>query len=616
MSNPYSPIADYGLIGDGRSAALVSRSGSIDWLCWPRFDSPSLFAALLDPEQGGRWSIAPSGPFRAERRYLDDTNVLETRFHTAGGELVLTDFMPADSEAGKRRRLLPENEILRRVECVSGEEEVEIIFAPRPDYGRRRFTLRDHGPFGLRLDMGSRLLALQGEESLRLLDDGRAAARIRLSPGRKLHFSLTWHEQGPAAYSPLGPAAGESLERTVRWWRGWMAGLSYRGPYGAEVARSALALKLMVYAPSGAVIAAPTTSLPERIGGDLNWDYRYCWLRDASLTVRALEGLGFREDAEAFAAWLLHATRLTLPELKVLYDVYGRDPGPERELDHWRGYHDSRPVRRGNAAYHQLQLDVYGEVIDAVTRVVRRDGKLDGETQTLLRGLGRYVCRHWREPDHGIWEPRDEPKHYTHSRVLCWTALDRLLELHRRGALEKIPVDLYREHAAAIREEVETRGWNSRLQSYTQTLDGEAMDSALLLFPYYGFTEAASPRMQATGRRVRERLHAGPGLLHRYEHSREVQEGAFGISGFWAVDFLARGGGSSEEARAAFERQLAYANDLGLYGEEVDPGTGAALGNFPQAFTHVGLINAALSLERREQESADSTGRRRERVEA
>jgi GH15 family glucan-1,4-alpha-glucosidase len=403
---------------------------------------------------------------------------------------------------------------------------------------------------------------------------------------------------------PLGEWSRAAVARTVDWWRTWASGARYDGPRREMVIRSALALKLMVYAPSGAVIAAPTTSLPERIGGTLNWDYRFCWLRDASMTVRALFGLGFLDEAHAFLDWLLQATRLTQPELRVLYDVHGNKPHGERVLDRLAGYLGSRPVRIGNAAADQLQLDVYGEVIDAVTHFVREGGTLDRETGRVLIAFGEYVCRHWDQPDEGIWEPRTGRACHTHSLALCWTALDRLLQLHAQGHLRGVPAGKFQENREAIRRLVETRAWNPTLQSYVAHLDGDRVDAALLLLAWYGFEAAGSDRMRQTYQRIRERLGAGDGLLYRYRSGDSPGEGTFGISSFWGVEYLALGGGTVQEARDLFERLCGHANDVGLFAEEVDPTTGAALGNFPQAFTHVGLINAALSLARRREGEA------------
>jgi GH15 family glucan-1,4-alpha-glucosidase len=590
-------IGDHAAIGDGRTVALVSRGGTIDWLCWPRIDSASIFASLVDDE-AGRWTVAPAGAFRAERRYLQGTNVLETRFTTASGELVATDLMPIASDEERRRLLGPDHEILRVVTCVKGEVELETVFEPRPGYGRERPRLRDAGKLGIRAESRSGLLTLRADFPLRIEEGARAAARARLREGDARHLSLTFADAWPAILHPLG-ASQDALERTVRWWRRWSDRIRYDGPARDAVVRSALALRLLVYAPSGAVVAAPTTSLPERVGGVLNWDYRFCWLRDAALTMRAFVDLGLREEADAFVGWLLHTTRLSRPELRVLYDVYGNAPGKERTLHHLSGYRGSRPVRVGNGAADQLQLDVYGEVVDAVAHFVRSGGTLDGETQAVLCDFGEYVCRNWQQPDEGIWEPRSGRGHNTHSRVLCWTALDRLLKLHEKGQVRRAPVELFERNRAAIRREVEEHAWNGELGSYVSRLGGSELDAALLLLAWYGFEDARSERMRATYRRIRERLGAGGGLLYRYRSADSPGEGAFGICSFWGAEVLALGAGTVDEARDVFERLCGFSNDVGLFAEEIDPATGEALGNFPQAFTHVGLVNAALSLEQR-----------------
>jgi GH15 family glucan-1,4-alpha-glucosidase len=591
------PIGDYAIVGDCRSAALVSRGGSIDWLCWPRFDSPSIFGAILD-DRAGRWLVAPAGPFRSSRSYVEGTNVLRTRFETDSGALVLTDLMPVASDADKRRFLFPDHELVRLVECERGEVELESVFEPRPGYGRRPARPRRAGALGVRVTLeGGGLLVLRSDVDLEI-QDGVVRGRARLRAGDALRFSLTFEHDEAATIPPLGDWTREAVRRSIAWWSEWIATIDYDGPARAAVERSALLLRLMVYAPSGAILAAPTTSLPERLGGDLNWDYRYCWLRDASLTMRALAGLGLRDEAQAFVSWLLHSTRLTRPELRIFYDVHGNPPLGERTLDHLAGYGGARPVRIGNGASRQLQLDVYGEVIDAVFHLVCGGRRLDRETAGMLRDFGDYVMRRWREPDEGIWEPRSGRRPRTHSRALCWTALDRLVELGEKEHVRGLPLAALRAEREAIRREIETRAWNPQLQSYVATLDGDGLDASLLLLSWYGFHPASSDRMRSTYARIRERLGAGDGLLHRYEDGESPGEGAFGVCSFWGVEHLALGGGTPAEAEAALESLLRRANDVGLYGEEIDPATGAALGNFPQAFTHVGLINAALSIQR------------------
>jgi GH15 family glucan-1,4-alpha-glucosidase len=593
-----SPIDAYAIVGDCRAAALVSRAGSIDWLCWPRFDSPPLFAALLD-ERAGRFSIAPTLPFRSERRYAPDSNVLETRFHTDSGTATVTDLMPVASDDEQRRLLLPDHELLRVVRCERGEVEIEVSLEVRPDFGRERPRIRDAGKLGIRFETAAGLVVLRSEVPLEV-DAERVRGRARLRAGEVARLSLTFADEWHAVLPPLGEWADEAVARTNAWWRRWVARLTYSGPERELVVRSALALRLLVYAPSGAIVAAPTTSLPERVGGDLNWDYRFCWVRDSALTVRALLGLGYPEEAGAFLSWLLHSTRLTQPELRILYDLHGKRPPRERVLDDLSGHCGSRPVRVGNAASEQLQLDVYGEVVDALTHFVGRGGALDRDTRRMLVACGEQVCKTWHLPDEGIWEPRRTGRaHHTHSRVLCWTALDRLLDLHAKGHLPGAPADAFARNRELIREDVERRAWRPALRSYSSRLDADELDASLLLLAWYGFAEASSERMRLTYGRIRERLGAGGGLLYRYRSGESPGEGAFGVCGFWGAEFLALGGGTVEEAQDAFRRLCRHANDVGLFAEEIDPATGAAAGNFPQAFTHVGLINAGLSIQRR-----------------
>lgn len=590
-------IEDYAVIGDCRSAALISRAGSVDWLCWPRFDSPSLLAALLDPD-GGQLSVgSPLARAVISRRYLDATPILQTRFSTPAGDWAMTDFMPVASEDDKRRQLTPDHDLLRLIECERGQVEVQLRFSPRPDYGRPP-RLRERGPLGLFLEHAGGVVVLRTDLPLRVVESG-AVASERLAAGERRVVSLSYAHDGPAVLHPLAASAA-SLTRSIAWWRAWSARLRYEGPAREAVLRSALTIKLLGFAPSGAVVAAPTTSLPERIGGDLNWDYRFCWLRDASLTVRALLGLGYAEEAGAFVDWLLHSTRITRPELKVLYDVYGRLPGRERTLERFAGYANSRPVRVGNQAKGQLQLDVYGEVIDAAALLARGGARFDRATQNMLCDFGRYVCRNWDRPDEGIWEPRLGRSHHTHSLLLCWTAVDRLLELGARGVIRQIPTDELSTTRTSIAQRLKTRSYNSALDSYVATLDGNDVDATLLLLAWYGFEQAATPRMRATYHRLRRELGAGEALLYRYHHKQSPGEGAFGICSFWAAEYLARGGGTREEAEQLFAKLLSYGNDVGLFAEEIEPSSGAALGNFPQAFTHVGLINAALSLTKRQ----------------
>jgi GH15 family glucan-1,4-alpha-glucosidase len=598
-----SRIDDYGIIGDCRSTALVSRTGSIDWLCWPRFDSPSIFAAILDKQKGGYWSIQPSTPFRTERSYVADTNVLKTEFIADSGRATLTDFMPVAAEAFKRSILLPDHELVRTLICTEGEVTFEIAFHPRANYGARPVLIRPVKKLGLRIDVGRGAYWLRSNVALQPALD-HASTTVYLKRGHELQFSLTYAEEAPAVLSALGETTHQAIARSIDWWQAWAARSRYEGPYREAVIRSALTLKLLTYSPSGAIAAAATTSLPERIGDSLNWDYRFCWLRDASLTIRAMLGLGYLEEAESFLTWVLHATRLTQPELRVLYTVFGQIAPRERELRQLSGYMDSRPVRIGNGARGQVQMDIYGEVIDATAQYAAHVGHFDRTTQKVLIGLGKYVAENWDRPDQGIWEPRSGPENHTHSRLMCWTALDRLLALAEKGILQGAPQALFSRERDRIKEQLHTRAWNDNLQTYVSVLGGDAndMDSTLLRLAWYGFEHADSVRMKRTYDRVRARLSPTDSLLYRYP--RNPPEGAFGACGFWGVEHLAIGGGTLEQAHNAFRRLLTYQNDLGLLAEETDPGTASALGNFPQAFTHVGLISAALTIAEQERGQA------------
>jgi GH15 family glucan-1,4-alpha-glucosidase len=592
----YRPIGDYAIIGDCRSAALISRDGSIDWFCLPLFDRPSVFAAILDGAKGGRFRVSVAGTARLSRRYIGNSAVLETTFTTPDGVLRLTDAMPVADEATKSRSLWPDHEVVRRVECVEGEAVVEVVFEPRPDYGRAAVRLRAGHYRTILCEIGPQALTLRSDVPLTIDPDRRGArGRLHLTRGESAVAALTFTDGLPAVLPAHGRHAEAVLEGSVEWWERWASQCEYDWDYREAIVRSAVTLKLLTYAPSGAMIAAPTTSLPEKIGGVRNWDYRYCWLRDASLTLCALVDLGFGDEAEAFLSWVLHATRLTQPKLQILYDVYGEPGVPEHVLDHLDGYAGSRPVRIGNGAAGQLQFDVYGEVVDAAFQLVARGGHIDRATSRLLVGLGNTVCAVWREPDEGIWEARADRRHNTYSKVLCWVALDRLIRLHQEGHL-KAPVERFRAERDAIQQEVEARAWNERMGTYVSVLDGDALDASLLRLATSGYTDPNGSRMRRTADAVRRRLGTN-GLIHRYHTDDGLPpgEGAFTICSFWSVQSFALEG-QLGEARREFERLLGYRNDLGLLSEEIDVESGALLGNFPQAFSHIGLINAALTL--------------------
>jgi GH15 family glucan-1,4-alpha-glucosidase len=483
------------------------------------------------------------------------------------------------------------------MECVAGDVDMELAYSPRPDYARARAPLHDRGRFGIFCDNGDEVLVLRADAPLAISAGSRdARGRFTLRKGETRYVSLVFSKSEPAVLPPLGDAAGARIDVSLAWWTEWISRCQYDGPFRDAVVRSALTLKLMTYAPSGAVIAAPTTSLPEKLGGVRNWDYRYCWLRDSSLTLQALLDLGYTAEAESFLSWTIHTTRITWPELQVVYTVYGGSRLAEQELSHLAGFASSRPVRIGNAAEGQLQLDIYGEVLDAVFQFVRRGGRLDRLTRRMIVGFGETVCKRWREPDEGIWEIRAGRRQHTYSKAMCWVALDRLLRLHEAKQLD-VPVDRFARERAAIRDEIERRGYNERLGCYVSVLDGDDVDASLLMLARYRCVDPSSARMRRTLDAIRSRLGAN-GLLYRYRADDDGlpgDEGAFGICCCWAVSAQALAG-DIDGATRTFEHVLPFANDVGLFAEEIDPATGAALGNFPQAFTHVGVIDAALVL--------------------
>jgi GH15 family glucan-1,4-alpha-glucosidase len=460
---PTPAIGDYALIGDGHTAALISQQGSLDWLCLPHFSAPSIFGALLDKEEGGRFAICPQVPFRAQRQYMDSTNVLQTTFTTSDGVIRLTDMMtiaPADGA------LRPMREVLRIIEGIEGVVEVSIEVDPRPDYGRALPRAEFRESLGWTWSWGNELLWLTSD-LVGISASGNSPGMRgihRIRAGDRRFLSLGYAKGDIAVFAPLGSAATRRCEATVKWWSGWANQCRYEGPYRDAVRRSALTLKMLTHAISGAVVAAPTTSLPETIGGERNWDYRYCWLRDAALTMRAFTGLGYMDEARRFLDWLLHTTRLTWPELQIVYDIYGRPELPETELTHWRGHRESRPVRIGNAAQKQLQLDVYGNVLFAARNFAEAGGELRWTEARLLRGFGESVCRLWREPDNSMWEIRGQRRQYTFSKIMCWTALDSLIKLHSEGIVALRVAALERERSA-IYGEIESRGFNSGLGS-------------------------------------------------------------------------------------------------------------------------------------------------------
>src|SRR5688572_4994052 len=585
----YVPIGDYAAIGDGRTVALVARDGSIDWLCLPDLDSPSVFAAVLDADRGGRFALEPEIPARAERRYLRDSNVLETTFTTAEGVVRVTDAMALpNSDLG------PTRELIRRVDCLAGRVPMRWRITPTFGYGAQRPRLERRGRIPVAVAGPDALAVCSWEAGEAQIDDEAISGRFEARASSSAVIALCGAHQEPLVF-PAREDIERRLDATTVYWRRWAAQRSYHGPWRDAVIRSALALKLLFHAPSGAIAAAATASLPEEIGGERNWDYRFCWVRDSAFTLDALLQLGCPSEAEAFFWWLLHASQLSHPRLQVLYRLDGGDRAPERTLD-LDGYRGSRPVRVGNAAAAQSQLDIYGDLLQTALIYTQAGGRLDRETGKRLAGSADLVCRIWRDPDSGIWEVRRESGHFTHSKMMCWVALDRALRLTEAGVLPRDHESTWRRERKAIRDFVETRCWSDQLASYTREAGREELDASLLLGVLLGYDAGNPDRLAATVDAVRRELGRGP-LLSRYSGDDGLRggEGAFLCCSFWLADALARIG-RREEATALMDQLVSLANDVGLFAEEIDPLTREFLGNTPQGLVHLALITAAVSI--------------------
>ena len=590
----YLPIEDHGVIGNLHTAALVGVDGTIDWLCLPAFDSPSVFCAILDDEKGGHFSLRPVEYARSQQLYLPDTNVLLTRYFSPQGLAETLDFMPIITRRGQRHRLV------RNVRVIRGKMTFDAECRPAFDYARRGHTI-SVGKSGAVFSSGVGCLGLATDVPLRKREREAAGARFTLGEGERATFVLAYlqEDEGPGEIlSEVG--FEELLSSTLHYWRRWLSQSTYQGRWREVVNRSSLVLKLMVYDPTGALVAAPTMGLPERMGGERNWDYRYTWLRDAALALYALIYVGFEDEARHFMSWLsdrCHEDSDGL--LQPLYSIDGRTQIFETELDHLSGYMNSRPVRLGNGAYKQRQLDLYGAVLDAAYLYNKHGAPLDYDLWKNLRKILDWLSDNWRDPDEGIWEVRGGRRQFVSSKLLSWVALERAGRISRQRGLPAGDGRWMAERDA-IYEEIMQKGWNPEKKSFVQYYGSDALDASLLMMPLVKFVGPTDPRWIATLERIQQELTYDT-LVDRYKTGEAApdglsgEEGSFSLCSFWLVECLTQAG-RLEEARLALEKMFSYANHLGLYAEEIGH-SGEALGNFPQAFTHLALISAAVHLD-------------------
>ncbi len=600
----YQPIEHYGVIGDLRSVALVGKDGSIDWLCLPNFDSPSVFGALLDDQKGGSFFLAVEPSGSVKQMYLPNTNVLITRFFSDAGMGEVTDFMTVDREAGGETEQ-DARQLVRTAKAIRGPISFRMVCRPAFDYARQTHEI-EMGADGCSALFHTPNCQFVLKSSHPLRRDGSAVlAELNLKSEEQAIFILRHCDGGATREMMNTDLDGENLlNETVRFWRAWAARSQYHGRWREMVMRSALVLKLLTFRPTGAIVAAPTTSLPENIGGERNWDYRYAWVRDAAFTVYALMRLGYTEEAHAFAGFMQARAKEEDPRaggpLNVMYGIDGRHDIPEIVLDHLAGYRGSRPVRVGNAAVDHLQLDIYGELIDSLYLFDKYGTPLSYDMWAQIERLLDWLVENWNQPDQSIWEVRGGRRHFTYSKLQCWVALDRGLRLARKRSFPTEVLPWLTERNRIYRD-IMTHGWNEQLGAFTQYFGSDAVDAATLMMPLMLFVSPKDPRMLSTIQRIRQELTADS-LVHRYRIGEAAAdglrggEGFFTVCSFWLVEAMSRGG-MLEEAQLLFEKLLSYANHLGLFSEQISA-KGEQLGNFPQALTHLGLISAAYNLDR------------------
>jgi GH15 family glucan-1,4-alpha-glucosidase len=587
----YKPISGYGVIGNTRTVALVGYDGSVDWCCLPRFDSPSVFAALLDRKVGGKWVLAPTSVCTSSQRYLENTNILATRFASSGFSVELLDFMPCSVSADAWSA---PPEIHRTVECLRGEVEMGMEIQPRFEYGKIVPRVESSGSgIAMKYEKGEMILA--STQKLKVLRGAKGGSKFNLRRGERAVFVLSYGEYQPREVGEYRTPT--QLLKTEVFWKNWVAGLTYSGPWRAQVVRSALVLKLLVYSPTGAMVAAPTTSLPESMGGERNWDYRYSWIRDSANSLWAFNILGNRSEAERYLNWLIDNNPALDLDLRLMYTIDVSTKIDEETLKHLEGYRGSRPVRVGNEAVNQMQMDAYGHMLDALYFSSRHDSPVsDDMYHRFVKPLAKYICDNWKKPGNGIWEFRNLEEHFVYTKAWCYAGLDRAVRIATAKG-RSTDTASWQRVMKEIKREVLTKGWDRKKKSFVMHYVTDLLDSANLVLPLIGFIKANDPRMRSTIEATRVELGDGS-LLRRYSMRDGLrgEEGSFVLCSFWLAACLARDA-RVDEAEKVFLDLLSYSNHLGLLSEEIDPRTGEALGNFPQAFSHMGLIIAAHEIE-------------------
>ena len=610
-------IGDYAIIGDTHTAALISRAGSIDWACFPDFCSPAVFLRLLDSGKGGYCALQPSGLRGSRRRYLEDTNILETTFETESGVLVALDFMPVRKADANRRHgqdVLSGHRIVRLLRCTEGSVECRIELKPTFDYASQRAQVFRRNPRMAMFSSGPLALYAQLTEDVEWLDDA-VVATARLNQGDCCPVVLTFTSTPDREIEPLSEKEVRSaLDETRSYWEQWSESCHFDGDYREPVLRSALTLKLLTYEPSGAIVAAPTSSLPEWIGGERNWDYRFCWIRDSTFTLIALMNLGYFGEAHDFFKFLNRTLPSEAAKYQILYGIHSERDAEERELPHLAGYRGSRPVRIGNGAVKQTQLDIFGELVHCVDLYwhdygfERRDEDFERDFWPLVQSIAEFVAAHWADEGSSMWEIRGKPRQFTHEKAMCWLALDRAISLAERNQVRCGAIAAWKRERDLLRDSFHREGFNRELAAYVQSYGSDKADAALLRLPLMGVLKADHERMRGTVALIEKQLMRN-GLLYRYPPSEDGitgTEGTFTACSFWLIENYVLQG-RLQEAEEMLRHVLSFANDVGLMSEELNPETGEQLGNFPQGFTHIGLINAAVRLTRAKQGEVPTT---------